>query len=127
MEESSASDDLIEDLEVEVEPSTPDESPRARHRRIQREIRTGKTGSKETRNRLTQRSNKLFNQGTTEDGRKFTRRDPKIPFKKKPKKPATGASITNHAEGKMLRAVKITDRQYAGKMMRYYMNGFGYQ
>ena len=125
-ESSSSSEDLIEDLEDEEQPPL-DETPQARHRRIQREIRSGKTGSRDTRTRLSVRSNKLFNQGTTEEGRNFTRRNPDAPFKKKSRKPATGAKITNHAKGRMLKAIKIADQQYAGKLLRYYLNGFGYQ
>ena len=84
-EQSSSSEDL-EDV-------VPGESPRARHRRIQALIRAGKTGSREIRTRLNNRSNTLFHQ-VTKEGRKITRRNPNEPFKDRPKKPATGASIT---------------------------------
>ena len=29
--------------------------------------------------------------------------------------------------GKMLKAIRIMDRQYGGKLLRYFFNGFGYQ
>ena len=100
-EQSSSSEDL-EDV-------VPGESPRARHRRIQALIRAGKTGSREIRTRLNNRSNTLFHQ-VTKEGRKITRRNPNEPFKDRPKKPATGASISHHAPGKMLKAKKVMDR-----------------
>ena len=74
------------------------------------------------------RSNKLFDhEGVNEEGRKFYRRNPNKRFKSPPAKPATGASITNHEKGKMLKAVKITDEQMAGRSLRPYFNGEGYQ
>ena len=118
-EEQSSSSEEIEDV-------VPGESPRARLRRIQALIWAGKTGSRETRTRLSNRSNTLFHQ-VIKEGRKITRRNPKVPFKARPKKPANGASISHHAPGKMLKAKKIMDKQYAGKLLRYYLNGFGYQ
>ena len=112
--------------EVEII-SAPNESPRTRLRRIQMEIRSDKGASHETKVRLNNRSNLLYEQITLKGGRKITRRDPKKHFKPKPKKPENGASITNHPPGKMLKAIRIMDRQYAGKLIRYYFSGFGYQ
>ena len=91
------------------------------------EIRSDKGASHETKVRLNNRSNLLYEQITLKGGRKITRRDPKKHFKPKPKKPENGASITNHPPGKMLKAIRIMDRQYAGKLIRYYFSGFGYQ
>ena len=99
-EESSSSEDLDDS-------PTPNELPRAKHRRIQMEIRSDKVGSRETRVRLNNRTNILFEPVTLKSGRKVTRRNPKKKFKPKPKKPANGASITNHAPGKMLKAIRI--------------------
>ena len=64
---------------------------------------------------------------TLRNGRKLTRRNPKIPFKPPRKKPENGASIKVHKPGKMLKAIQIMDRQYAGKLLRFFFNGFGYQ
>ena len=61
------------------------------------------------------------------NGRKITRRNPKIPFKPPRKKTENGASINVHEPGKMLKAIRIMDRQYAGKLLRFFFNGFGYQ
>ena len=64
---------------------------------------------------------------TLRNGRKLTRRNPKIPFKPPRKKLENGASIKVHEPGKMLKAIRIMDRQYAGKLLRFFFNGFGYQ
>ena len=90
------------------------------------DIHAQKYGSKETRVRLHNHMNALFEPVTLKSGRKVTRRTKKG-FKPKPKKPENGASITNHAPGKMLKAIRIMDRQYAGKLLRFFFNSFGYQ
>ena len=91
------------------------------------EIRNG-GGSKETINKLNQRSNTLFDhEGVNKEGGKFYRRNPEEPFKPPPRKPADGKSIKNHPKGKMLKASKICDQQTAGRVMRPYLNGVGYQ
>ena len=111
------------------EETDPNETKQERHRRLQRNIRSGKTAaSRDTRTRLKVRSNKFFDQeGVTEEGRKFTRRNPKIPFKLPSRKPATGAKIKHHGKGRMLKAIKIVDQKYAGKLLRSYFSGFGYE
>ena len=124
--EEPSSSSSSEDPEISP-PTPPNESPRTRHRRIQMDIGLERTGSKETKVRLSNRMNALFKPVTLKSGRKVARRNPKKPFKAKRKKPENGASITNHALGKMLKAIRIKDRQYAGKMLRYFFNGFGYQ
>ena len=125
-EDSTDSDEYEEPAE-DPGPAPPNESPRSRHRRRQLEIRQG-GGSKENIYRLKQRSNMLFDhEGVNEEGRKFYRRNPKEPFKSPPRKPANGKSIKNHPKGKMLRASKICDQQTAGRAMRPYLNGVGFQ
>ena len=42
-------------------------------------------------------------------------------------KPGNGAKIKRFPKGKMLKAAKITERQTAGKSLRPYFNGDGYQ
>ena len=84
------------------------------------DIRAQKTGSNETRTRLKKRSNVFYETVTLKSGRKITRRNPTKKFKAPRKKPENGASIKNHAPGKM-------DRQYGGKLLRYFFNSFGYQ
>ena len=120
--ETSSSED-----EVVVTLPPVNESPRSRHRRMQLDIRAQNTGSKETRQRLTNRTNTKYETVTLTNGRKLTRRNPKIPFKPPRKKPENGASIKEHEPGKMLKAIRIMDRQYAGKLLRFFFNGFGYQ
>ena len=107
----------------------PNETKQEKHRRIQRNIRSGKTAaSRDTRTRLKVRSNKFFDQGgVTEEGRNFTRRNPKLPFRPPSRKPATGAKITHRGKGRMLKAIKIAEQKYAGKSLRTYFSGFGYQ
>ena len=91
------------------------------------EIRAGKF-SNETLIRLNQRSNTLYDhEGVNEEGEKFYRRNPKEPFKPPPRKPGDGKNIRNHPEGKMLRASKICDQQTAGRVLRPYLNGVGFQ
>ena len=125
-EESTDSDEYEEPAE-DPGPVPPNESPKSRHRRRQIDIRQG-GGSKETINRLNQRSNMLFDrEGVNEEGRKFYRRNPEEKFKSPPRKPADGKSIKNHPKGKMLRASKICDQQTAGRAMRPYLNGVGFQ
>ena len=94
---------------------------------MQLDIRAQTTGSKETRQRLINRSNTKHETVTLTNGRKLTRRNPNIPFKPPRKKPENGASIKEHEPGKMLKAIRIMDRQYGGKLLRYLFNGFGYQ
>ena len=91
------------------------------------DIRTQKTGSDETRTRLKNRSNVFYETVTLKSGRKITRRNPTKKFKAPRKKPENGASIKNHAPGKMLKCIRIMDRQYAGKLLRFFFKGFGYQ
>ena len=91
------------------------------------DIRAQKTGSDETRTRLKKRSNVFYETVTLKSGRKITRRNPTKKFKAPRKKPENGASIKNHAPGKMLKCIRIMDRQYAGKLLRFFFNGFGYQ
>ena len=91
------------------------------------DIRAQTTGSKETRQRPINRTNTKYETVTLRNGRKLTRRNPNIPFKPPRKKTENGASIKEHEPGKMLKAIKIMDRQYGGKLLRYFFNGFGYQ
>ena len=125
-EDSTDSDEYEEPAE-DPGPALPKESPKSKHRRRQLEIKLGKS-SNEKLNRLKQRSNPLFDhEGVNKEGRKFYRRNPKEPFKSPPQKPADGKNIKNHPKGKMLRASKICDQQTAGRTIRPYLNGVGYQ
>ena len=129
--DSEESEESEEDPEpahpTEPGPSIPKESPKSKHIRRQLEIKQGKS-SDEKLFRLKQRSNKLFDhEGVNKEGKKFYRRNPKEPFKSPPKKPSDGRNIKNHPKGKMLRASKICDQQTAGKAIRPYLNGVGYQ
>ena len=94
---------------------------------MQLDIRAQTTGSKETRQRLINRTNTKYETVTLTNGRKLTGRNPNIPFKPPRKKPENGASIKEHEPGKMLKAIRIMDRQYGGKLIRYFYNSFGYQ
>ena len=77
---------------------------------------------------LRNRSNPLFDhEGVNEAGNKYWRRNPDNDFKPPPIKPADGKSIRNHPKGKMMRASKICDQQTAGRVLRPYLNGVGYQ
>ena len=91
------------------------------------DIRAQTTGSKETRQKLINCTNTKYETITLTNGRKLTRRNPSIPFKPPRKKPENGASIKEHEPGKMLKAVRIMDREYGGKLLRKFYNGFGYQ
>ena len=114
----------------------PTESDILKHRKRKLEIkegrgRTGK-GSDEKRHRLAQRSNDLFDHsGVNKDGRNYYRRKPPkdggTKFKAPPDKPSDGAKLKSFPKGKMLKAAKITERQTAGKGLRPYINGVGYQ
>ena len=112
-------------------PLVPTESPIIQHRRRKLEISLGKA-SEEKQFRLKQRSNPLFDhEGVNKEGRKYYRRKPPKaggkPFKSPPQKPGDGGNIKNHPKGKMLRASKIAEQQTAGKAIRPYQNGVGYQ
>ena len=91
------------------------------------DIRAQTTGSKETYQKLINCTNTKYETITLTNGRKLTRRNPSIPFKPPRKKPENGASIKEHEPGKMLKAVRIMDREYGGKLLRKFYNGFGYQ
>ena len=114
---------------IAPEPAPHEETPQEYHRRMQHEIRQGKKGhSDETRNRLRNRSNKLFDhEGVNRHGNKFYRRNPREKFKPPPVKPGEGGAIINHEKGKMLKAKKITEEQTAGQTLRPYLNGVGFQ
>ena len=75
------------------------------------DIRAQRTGSKETRTKLSNRMNTKYETVTLRNGRKLMRRNPNIPFKAPRKKPENGASIKVHEPGKMLKAIRIMDRQ----------------
>ena len=82
--------------------------------------------------RLQQRSNDLFDHsGINKQGRNYYRRKPPKEggenFKAPLDKPGNGAKIKRFPKGKMLKAAKITERQTAGKSLRPYINGVGYQ
>ena len=66
-----------------------------------------------------------------EHGNNYYRRKPPkdggAPFKPPPDKPSDGAKLKNFPKGKMLKAAKITERQTAGKGLRPYLNGAGFQ
>ena len=106
------------------------------HRKRKLEIRErgrkkGK-GKDEKSFRLQQRSNDLFDHsGINKEGRNYYRRKPPKDggekFKAPPDKPSNGARIKRFPKGKMLKAAKITERQTAGKSLRPYINGVGYQ
>ena len=109
----------------------PTESPIIKYRRRKLEIRMGKSCD-EKKFRLKQRSNSLFDhEGVNKEGKKYYRRKPPKaggkPFKPPPTKPGDGGNIKNHPKGKMLKASKIADQQTAGKSIRPYLNGVGYQ
>ena len=105
-----------------------EETPQEYHRRMQKEIRKGKKGSGESRTRLRNRSNRLFDhEGLNEHGNRFYRRNPEKDFKPPPVKPGEGSAITNHEKGKMLKAKQITEQQTAGKTLNPYLNGVGFQ
>ena len=109
----------------------PTELPILKHRRRKLEIRMGKS-SEEKQIRLRQRSNDLFDhEGVNKEGRKYYRRKPPKaggkPFKAPPKKPGNGGNIKSFPKGKLLKATKITEQQTAGKGLRPYLNGAGYQ
>ena len=65
------------------------------------------------------------------EGKNYYRRKPPkdggIPFKPPPDKPSDGAKLKSFPKGKMLKAAKITERQTAGKGLRPYLNGAGFQ
>ena len=113
------------------------ESLLTKHRKRQQDIKTGKCSkekkiSNDKKFKLKQRSNSLFDhEGVNKEGRKFYRRKPPQEggkhFKPPPDKPGDGGKIKNHPEGKMLKASKIADQQTAGKSLRPYLNGVGYQ
>ena len=125
--EESTSSDEYESPADETEPVTSNESTQSRHRRRQKEIREGKA-SKDSLIRLKQRSNKLFDhEGIDKDGNKFFRRNPKEKFKPPPQKPGDGKNLKHHPEGKMLKASRICDQHTAGRALRPYLNGVGYQ
>ena len=91
-------------------------------------IRQGKKGSDESRTRLRNRSNQLFDhEGINEHGNRFYRRNPNKEFKPDPTKPGEGSAIVNHEKGKMLTAKQITADQTAGKTLNPYLNGDGFQ
>ena len=106
------------------------------HRKRKQEIRdskgrTGK-GKDDNHHRLQQRSNDLFDHsGVNKEGRNYYRRKPPkdggAKFKAPLKKPGNGAKLKKFPKGKMLKAAKITERQTAGKSLRPYFNGAGYQ
>ena len=122
--EESTSSESDEDSE----PSTPDEPAPLKHRRRQIEIRM--KGSNEKQNMLRNRTNTLFDhEGVNEKFpfNKYYRRNPDNEFKPPPDKPNDGKSIKNHAKGKMMRASKIMEQQTAGRVLRPYLNGIGFQ
>ena len=117
------------------------ESEIIKHRKLKLEIKAGKgktgkgkarKGKDDKRLRLAQRSNDLFDHsGVNKEGNNYYRRLPPKDggkrFKAPPKKPSDGAKLKNFPEGKMLKAAKITERQTAGKGLRPYLNGAGFQ
>ena len=128
-EESEEGPEL--DPQTDPDPLVPTESPITKHRKRKLDIKMGK-GSKEKKFRLKQRSNSLFDhEGVNKEGKKYYRRKPPKaggkPFKPPPDKPGDGGNIKDHPEGKMLKASKIADQQTAGKSIRPYLNGVGYQ
>ena len=129
----STKEDQASGLPVIPETNTPgheraEETPQEYHRRMKMKIRQGKKGSDESRTRLRNRSNQLFDhEGINEHGNRFYRRNPNKEFKPDPVKPGEGSAIVNHEKGKMLTAKQITADQTAGKTLNPYLNGDGFQ